>query len=114
MVIYKTGLLLCLVSNGAQVLVLCCSPCTLMASLLTLSLKLRLLAIPMTVCYREKDKEDTLKHQKDIERLRIWAKKWGTRFQPFKCIMMQLMKKVLIKPTPRTPLRMLRAPNTSM
>ena len=33
----------------------------------------------MTVfCYREiKDMEDTLKHQKDIDRLGIWARKWG-------------------------------------
>ena len=33
------------------------------------------------VCYREiKDKEDTLKLQRDIERLRNWARKWGMRF----------------------------------
>ena len=30
------------------------------------------------VCYCEiKDKEDTLKLQKDIDRLGIWARKWG-------------------------------------
>ena len=31
-------------------------------------------------CYREiKDKEDTLELQKDIDRLGIWARKWGMR-----------------------------------
>ena len=48
------------------------------------------------VCYREiKDMEDTLKLQKDIDRLNkgIWARKWGMRFQPVKCNMMQLTKK---------------------
>ena len=45
-------------------------------------------------CYREiKDIEDTLKLQKDIDRLGIWARKWGMRFQPVKCNMMQLTKK---------------------
>ena len=46
------------------------------------------------VCYREiKDIEDTLKLQKDIDRLGIWAWKWGMRFQPVKCNLMQLTKK---------------------
>ena len=46
------------------------------------------------VCYREiKDIEDTLKLQKDIDRLGIWARKWGMRFQPVKCNMMQLTNK---------------------
>ena len=46
------------------------------------------------VCYREiKDIEDTLKLQKDIDRLGIWARKWGMRFQPVECNMMQLTKK---------------------
>ena len=45
-------------------------------------------------CYREiKDIEDTLKPQKDIDRLGIWARKWGMRFQPVKCNMMQLTNK---------------------
>ena len=43
------------------------------------------------VCYPEsKDIEDTLKPQKDINRLCIWARKYGMRFQPVKCNMMQL------------------------
>ena len=37
--------------------------------------------------------EDTLKLQKDIDRLGIWARKWGMKFQPVKCNMMQLTKK---------------------
>ena len=42
------------------------------------------------VCYREiKDKEDTLKFQRDIDRLGNWARKWGMRFQPVKCNMMR-------------------------
>ena len=46
------------------------------------------------VCYCEiKDKEDTLKLQRDIDRLGNWASKWGMRFQPVKCNMMQLTKK---------------------
>ena len=45
------------------------------------------------VCYHEiKDIRDTLKLQKDIDRLGIWARKWGMRFQPVKCSMMQLTK----------------------
>ena len=33
------------------------------------------------VCYREiKDEEDTIKHQRDIDRLGAWARKWGMRF----------------------------------
>ena len=46
------------------------------------------------VCYRViKDIENTLQFQKDIDRLGIWARKWGMRFQPVKCNMMQLTKK---------------------
>ena len=46
------------------------------------------------VCYREiKDKEDTLKLQRGIDRLGNWARKWGMRFQPVKCNMMQLTRK---------------------
>ena len=46
------------------------------------------------VCYRGiKDIEDTLKLQRDIDRLGIRARKWGMRFQPVKCNMMQLTKK---------------------
>ena len=46
------------------------------------------------VCYREiKNAEDTLKLQRDIDRLGSWARKWGMRFQPVKCNMMQLTNK---------------------
>ena len=47
------------------------------------------------VCYR--DKEDTLKLQRDIDRLGNWARGWGMRFQPVKCNMMQLIRKHLNK-----------------
>ena len=43
------------------------------------------------VCYREiKTEEDTLKLQRDIDRLGSLARKWGMRFQPMECNMMQL------------------------
>ena len=46
------------------------------------------------VCYREiKDKEDTLKLQREVDRLGNWARKWGMRVQPVKCNMMQLTRK---------------------
>ena len=46
------------------------------------------------VCYQEiKDTEDTLKLQKDIDQLGCWARKWGMRFQSFKCNMMQKTRK---------------------
>ena len=46
------------------------------------------------VGYREiKNMEDTVKLQKDIDRLGSWARKWGMRFQPVKCNMMQLTNK---------------------
>ena len=39
--------------------------------------------------------EDTLKLRKDIDHFQIgiWARKWGMRFQPVKCNMMQLTKR---------------------
>ena len=46
------------------------------------------------VCYREiKNVDDTVKLQKDIDRLGSWARKWGMRFQTVKCNMMQLTNK---------------------
>ena len=50
------------------------------------------------VCDREiKDEEDTIKLQRDIDRLGSWARKWGMRFQPVKCSMMQLTRKRIKK-----------------
>ena len=46
------------------------------------------------VCYGEiKDEKDTVKLQRDIDRLGSWARKWGMRFQPVKCNTMQLTRK---------------------
>ena len=46
------------------------------------------------VCYCEiKDEEDAMKLQRDIDRLGSWARKWGMRFQPVKCNVMQLTRK---------------------
>ena len=45
-------------------------------------------------CYRQIDStEDTSKLQKDIDQLGKWARKWGMRFQPVKCNIMQLTRK---------------------
>ena len=50
------------------------------------------------ICYREiKDEEDTRKLQSDIDRLGSWARKWGMRFQPVKCNMLQLTRKRIKK-----------------
>ena len=50
------------------------------------------------VCYREiKTSEDSAKLQDDIDRLGTWARKWGMRFQPSKCNMMQLTRKRIKK-----------------
>ena len=50
------------------------------------------------VCYREiRTGEDTMKLQKDIDLLESWARKWGKRFQPVKCNMMQLTNKRINK-----------------
>ena len=50
------------------------------------------------VCYQEiKDTEDTLELQKDIDQLGCWARKWGMRFQPIKCNMMQITRKRIKK-----------------
>ena len=50
------------------------------------------------VCYREiKDVEHTMKLQRAIDRLGSWARKWGMRFQPVKCNMMQLTRKRIKK-----------------
>ena len=47
------------------------------------------------VCFRKikTEDQDTLKLQRDIDRLGSWAWKWGMRFQPVKCNMMQLTNK---------------------
>ena len=46
------------------------------------------------VCYRQiYSTEDTSKLQKDTDQLGKWARKWGMRFQPVKCNIMQLTKK---------------------
>ena len=60
--------------------------------------EIRLFADDCVLCYREiKDKEDTIKLQRDIDRLGSWARKWGMRFQPVKCNMMQLARKRIKK-----------------
>ena len=46
-----------------------------------------------SVCYHEiRVIDDTLKLQKDIDRLGCWARKWGMRFQSVKCNIMQITR----------------------
>ena len=50
------------------------------------------------VCYCQiHSKEYTVKLQRDINRLGRWVRKWGMRFQPNKCNMMQLTRKQVKK-----------------
>ena len=42
---------------------------------------------------KSRDTDDSLKLQKDIDRLGCWARKWGMRFQPVKCYIMQITRK---------------------
>ena len=50
------------------------------------------------VCYPEiTDTEYTLQLQKDIDQLGCRARKWGMRFQPVKCSMMQITRKRIKK-----------------
>ena len=46
------------------------------------------------VCNHEiRDTDDSVKLQKNIDRLGCWARKWGMRFQPVKCNVMQITRK---------------------
>ena len=46
------------------------------------------------VCYRQIHSiEDTVKLQRDINRFGRWARKWGMRFGPTKCNLLQLTMK---------------------
>ena len=49
--------------------------------------EIRLFADGCACCREIKNEEDTLKLQRDIDRLGSWARKWGMRFQPVKCNM---------------------------
>ena len=65
-----------------------------MISLQMLSLDIKLF-VDDCVCYSKiNNKGDTLKLQKDIDRLGSCARRWGMRFQPVKCNMMQLTKQL--------------------
>ena len=50
------------------------------------------------VCYHEiKGTEDIVKLQEDTDCLGCWARKWGMRFQPVKCNIMQITRKRIKK-----------------
>ena len=55
--------------------------------------EIRLFADDCVCCCEIKNEEDTLKLQRDIDRLGSWARKWRMRFQPVKCNKMQLTNK---------------------
>ena len=59
--------------------------------------EIRLFADDCVCCREIKDEKDTMKLQRDIDRLGSWAKKWVMRFQPVKCNMMQLTRKRIKK-----------------
>ena len=59
--------------------------------------QIRLFADDCVCCRDIKDTEDTLKHPKDTDQLVCWTRKWGMRFQPVKCNMMQITKKWIKK-----------------
>ena len=88
----------CLVSHRALSLVPCCHVSLYINDISTdIDSEIRLFADDC-VCYREiKDTEDTLKLQKDIDQLGCWARKWGMRFQPVKCNMIQITRKRIKK-----------------
>ena len=59
--------------------------------------ELRLLADDC-VCYREiKNSEDTVKLQANLDCIGCWARRWGMRFQPVKCNIMQITRKLIKK-----------------
>ena len=98
MVLNLTGPLLCPVSLRAPFSVHCCSPCIYINDIpVDIDSQIRLFADDC-VCYRKiRTVEDTLKLQKDIDLLGSWAGKWGLRFQPVKCNMMQLTNRRITK-----------------
>ena len=59
--------------------------------------EIRLFADDFVCCREIKDEKDTMKLQRDIDPLGSWARKWGMRFQPVKCNMMQLTRKRIKK-----------------
>ena len=59
--------------------------------------EIRLFADDCVCCREIKDDEDSMKLQRDIDRLDSWARKWGMRFQSVKCNMMQLTRKRIKK-----------------
>ena len=87
------------VSRRAPFSAPCYSPCTTNDILVTADIesKIKLFADDW-VCYREvNDIEHTLKFRRGIDRLGNWARKWGMRFQPVKCNMMQQARKLTNK-----------------
>ena len=115
----QTGPPLCQVSYRAPFFVPCCFFLHINDIMSDIESEIKLFADDC-VCYREiKNIEDTLKLQKDIDRLGIWAIKLGMRFQPVKCNMMQLTKTRITRLMLHTRLRvqflkMLKASNTSV
>ena len=53
----------------------------------------RLFADDCVFCREIRDTGDSLKLQKDIDKLGCWAIKWDMRFQPVKCNIMQIRKR---------------------
>ena len=70
------------------------SPCTFINDITAdIESEIRLFADDCVSYCEIKVIEDTMKLQRDIDRLGNWARNWGIRFQPIKCNMMQLTRK---------------------
>ena len=55
--------------------------------------EIRLFADDCVCCREIRDTDDSLKLQKGIDRLGCWVRKWGMRFRPIKCNIMQTTRK---------------------
>ena len=90
----QIGPLSCLEFLSGRFLVPCSSPFTYMTFH-----RFRIKALCWWLCLLSCNKtlEDTQKLQNDIDRLGSWARRWGMRFQPTKCNIMQLTRKRIKK-----------------
>ena len=98
MVQNRNGHLFCLVYHRALFTVHCCFP-GLYINYIMVSIESEIyLFADDCVCYQQIDIiEDPSKLQKDIDQLGKRARKWGMRFQPVKCNIMQLTRKRIKK-----------------
>ena len=87
----ETSVLASVLSSVPQetILIIYCSLCTLMIFPQDIDSEIRLF---VDDCRIIRDTQDSLKLQKDIDRLGCWTRKSDMRFQPFKFYIMQINK----------------------